>query len=102
LAVNGTIKAKEIVVESTGWSDFVFDNKYPLITLGELERYINANKHLPEIPSAGKVAKSGINLGDMQTKLLQKVEELTLYMIQFEKRNAMLKDRLEVLEKEQM
>ena len=80
VAVNGNIRAKEIKVE-TGWSDFVFEDDYDLPTLEEVEEYIKINKHLPEIPSAEEVAKNGVNLGEMDSKLLQKIEELTLYVI---------------------
>jgi len=85
LAVNGNIKAKEIKVE-TGWSDFVFENNYYLPTLKEVELYIKEEGHLKDIPSAEEVKTNGIFLGDMNAKLLQKIEELTLYTIQQEKR----------------
>lgn len=81
LDVNGTIRAKEIKVE-TGWADFVFAPDYNLPTLGEVELHIEAHKHLPGIPTEAEVKKNGVNLGEMNVKLLQKVEELTLYMIQ--------------------
>ncbi len=116
LAVNGTIKTKEVVVESTGWSDFVFKDNYPLISLDQLEKYIKINKHLPQIPSAEEVAEKGVSVGDMQSRLLQKIEELTLYMIdikkenkvliikseKFEQENEVLKKRIEVLETSKM
>ena len=85
LAVNGNIRAKEVKIE-TGWFDFVFEDDYDLPTLGEVEEFIKANKHLPEIPSAQEVAENGVNLGEMESKLLQKIEELTLYIIEQEKR----------------
>lgn len=81
LTVNGTIKAKEIIV-NTGWSDFVFEDNYEIKSLDDIEAYINSNKHLPGIPSSKEVEESGVSLGEMQSKLLQKVEELTLYIIQ--------------------
>lgn len=84
LAVNGNIRAKEVKVE-TGWSDFVFENDYNLPTLEEVEKYINEKRHLKDIPSAEEVAENGIFLGEMDAKLLQKIEELTLYAIQQEK-----------------
>lgn len=67
------------------WSDFVFNKDYQLMPLAELESYINTNKHLPEIPTADEVAKDGIDVAEMDAKLLQKIEELTLYVIQLEK-----------------
>lgn len=85
LAVEGTIGAREIKVEASGWSDFVFENGYDLRTLEEVEGHINENGHLPEIPSEAEVTENGINLGEMNAKLLQKIEELTLYMIDMNK-----------------
>jgi hypothetical protein len=86
LSVKGKIRAQEIKVEMTGWSDFVFEPKYGLMPLGLLESYINENKHLPGIPSAAEVKEQGIELGEMNKKLLQKIEELSLYIIQQDKR----------------
>ncbi|WP_074410006.1 hypothetical protein [Aquimarina megaterium] len=84
LAVNGKIRAKEIKVE-TGWSDFVFETDYTLPTLSEVENHIKEKGHLKDIPNAKEVEKNGILLGAMNAKLLQKIEELTLYTIQQEK-----------------
>ncbi len=81
LAVEGSIGAREIVVESGGWSDFVFDNTYELKNLSEVESFINKNKHLPDVPSEQEVKEKGVNLGQMDAILLQKIEELTLYLI---------------------
>lgn len=102
LAVNGNIRAKEVKVE-TGWSDFVFENDYELPTLTEVESHIKQKGHLKDIPSATEVAKNGIFLGEMDAKLLQKIEELTLYTIQQEKEIKALKKQaleIEVLKKE--
>ncbi|KZS40794.1 hypothetical protein AWE51_07535 [Aquimarina aggregata] len=85
LAVNGKIRAKEIKVE-TGWSDFVFYDDYKLPTLKEVEDHIKIKGHLQDIPSAKEVKEKGIFLGEMDAKLLQKIEELTLYTINQEKR----------------
>lgn len=93
LAVNGGIRAKYIDVE-TGWSDFVFDSDYKLITLEELELYIKENGHLPDMPSSEDVAKNGVNVGETLSKLLQKIEELTLYIIELKKENLILKDKI--------
>jgi len=84
LAVNGNIRAKEIKVE-TGWSDFIFYDDYLLPTLQEVENHIREKGHLKDIPSAKEVKENGIFLGEMDSKLLQKIEELTLYTIQQEK-----------------
>ncbi len=88
LDVNGTIRSKEVKIEATGWSDFVFDKSYQLPTLSELESHISQHKHLPDIPSQAEVIEQGINVGEMQAKLLQKIEELTLYVIQQDKKIA--------------
>ncbi len=99
LAVVGKIHATEVVVE-TGWSDYVFADDYRLAPLSEVEAHIKAEKHLPGIPSAAEVAQGGISLGDMQAKLLAKVEELTLHVIEMKKENAAQSDRLGALEQE--
>jgi len=99
LDVNGTIHAKEVKVDLTGWSDFVFDPSYKLKTLAEVESYIKTHGHLAGIPSATDVEKNGISLGDMQTKLLQKLEESTLYLIEQAKQIEALKKENEQKEK---
>ncbi len=81
LAVNGTIGAREIKVEATGWSDFVFEDDYELKDLVKVEAFIKENNHLPDVPSEKEVLENGIQLGEMDAKLLQKIEELTLYLI---------------------
>ncbi len=86
LAVNGNIHTKEVKVDLVGWSDFVFDSDYNLPTLKSVEHHIKEKGHLKDIPSAEDVAKNGVFLGDMDSKLLQKIEELTLYTIDQEKR----------------
>ncbi len=85
LAVNGTIKAREVIVETNGWSDYVFADDYALQPLSEVETHIKTNRHLPGIPSSAQVAAEGISVGDMQAKLLAKIEELTLHQIAQEK-----------------
>ena len=90
MAVNGQIRAKEIKVE-TGWSDFVFFKDYKLPTLEEVEDHIKEKGHLKDIPSANEVEENGIFLGEMNSKLLQKIEELTLYTIQQQKEIEELK-----------
>jgi hypothetical protein len=94
LAVNGTIKAKEVIVETTGWSDYVFADGYALQPLSEVEAHIKTNKRLPGIPSAAQVAEQGVSIGDMQAKLLAKVEELTLHIIAQEKKIAALEAKV--------
>ncbi len=94
LAVNGNIRAKEVKVEATGWPDFVFQKDYKIISLADLARYINKNKHLPGIPSAEDVEKNGIELGEMNKLLLKKIEELTLHMINQQKEIDELKKKV--------
>ncbi|OEK03332.1 hypothetical protein BFP97_18170 [Roseivirga sp. 4D4] len=86
LSVDGTVLAKKIRVSTTGvdWPDYVFSPEYKLKTLGELEDYIQANQHLPEVPSAQEIEEKGQDLGDIQATLLKKVEELTLYILELE------------------
>ena len=83
--VQGILKANEIIVNSSG-ADFVFDKAYDLPTLDEVSLYIQEHQHLPEIPSAKQMQEEGMNMEQMVVKLLQKVEELTLYTIQQEER----------------
>ncbi len=92
LSVNGSIRSKEVVVE-TGWADYVFDKKYKLKTLDEVEKFIEKNNHLPGIPSAAEIEKNGLQLGDTQRKMMEKIEELTLYMIELKKEIALLKTK---------
>ncbi len=88
---NGSLKVKDLRVTLTDWSDFVFDDGYRLMPLGEVERYIDANRHLPDIPSAQEVEEEGVDVGEMNKLLLQKVEELTLYIIDLQKQIDELK-----------
>lgn len=91
LEVNGTIRSKEVIVEIANWSDFVFDNNYNLMSLKDTESFIKQNGHLPNVPSASEVESNGIQLGEMNAILLQKIEELTLYVIELEKKIEELK-----------
>lgn len=100
LAVNGNIHTKEVKVDLNGWSDFVFNEDYKLNTLEEVENYIQENNHLPEIPSEAEVLENGINLGEMDAKLLQKIEELTLYMIEMNKEMKSQKEEINLLKSE--
>ena len=95
LTVAGGIHAREIKVTKTaGGADFIFAKDYKLKPLVEVEKYVNENKHLPDIPSARQMEDEGINLGELQIKLLQKVEELTLYIIEQEKEIERLKSKI--------
>lgn len=86
LEVNGDIHAKEVRVNLIGWPDFVFKNDYILPSLEAVEAHIKAHGHLKDIPSEAEVKENGINLGEMDAKLLQKIEELTLYIIALNKK----------------
>jgi hypothetical protein len=99
LAVGGKVVCKEVEVTLTGLPDFVFNSDYKLMSLYEVENFVNTNKHLPNVPSEKEVIENGLNLGDMNATLLQKVEELTLYMINLQKENDALKVRVGQLEK---
>ncbi|TDQ11554.1 hypothetical protein [Pedobacter metabolipauper] len=94
LAVAGNMIAESIKVKlQNAWPDYVFDANYKLATLQETEKYINKNGHLPGIPSAEEVKANGIDLGEMNAKLLKKIEELTMYMIEMKKEMELLKDK---------
>ncbi len=86
VAVNGNIRAKEIKVETANWPDYVFREGYELRSLEETETYIRENGHLPEVPKAEEVESEGQSLGEMNKILLKKMEEMTLYLIEQEKR----------------
>ncbi len=96
--INGKLIATEVRVQPTAsWPDYVFSKDYKLMSLEELESKINADKHLPNIPAATDVKENGIMLGEMQTKAMEKIEELTLYMIELSKQNKELKKEIENL-----
>jgi len=100
LAVNGDIFSKRVKVTQSGWPDFVFRQDYLLPSLQQVEKYITHNGHLPDIPAAAEVEKDGLDLGEMNKKLLQKVEEQMLYIIQLNKRIEILEEHInEIKEK---
>lgn len=90
LDVRGTIRATEILVNTPSGADFVFEGNYKLRPLQEVKSYVQENHHLPEIPSAKEMQEEGMSVNEMVVKLLQKVEELTLYNIQLEERISKL------------
>ncbi len=85
LSVDGVIRAREIYVNNDLWADYVFDTTYSLLPLLELEAFIRKNKHLPNIPDSNTVKENQLAIGDTQRLLLEKIEELTLYVIQQQK-----------------
>ncbi len=95
LSVTGKIICEELKVKlvSSGWPDYVFADKYKLPPLSEVEEFIKTNKHLSNIPSATEVEKNGIEVGDMQKKMMEKIEELTLYVIDLQKQIVELKNK---------
>ena len=99
--VPGNFESNKVKVSASPGTvpDYVFAEDYDLKSLTEVEAYIKANSHLPNIPSAKEVEAEGQNLGTMQLKLLEKVEELTLYMIELKKENEQQKAPIEQLEK---
>ncbi|GGZ24803.1 hypothetical protein GCM10007049_16510 [Echinicola pacifica] len=100
LAVHGSIGAREVKVESSSWSDFVFNDNYSLPSLQEVELFIIQHKHLPDVPSEKEVIENGIELGKMDATLLQKIEELTLYVIDLNKKVQLLEIENKLLQKE--
>lgn len=102
LTVGGKISAREIRVDINSGADFVFDQQYELSDLDELKAYIKANKHLPDIPAAASMVKNGVEVGAFQVKLLQKIEELTLYLLAKDEQVKQLEQRVRQLEKKNM
>ena len=98
LSVNGTIRSTEIKVEHQNWPDYIFREEYKLASLQETEKYIKEKGHLPGIPSAKEVEADGIALGSFNGKLLEKIEELTLHLIELQKENERLNNRLKRVE----
>jgi trimeric autotransporter adhesin len=96
LRVGGKIFSEEVRVQlQSAWPDYVFEKKYKRLSLLELEKYVDENKHLPNIPSAEEIEKDGQHLGEIQRKMLEKIEELTLYILDQNK-------RIEKIERENM
>lgn len=98
LAVNGRIHAREVKVDVIGWPDYVFSEVYPLPELEELENYIAENGHLINVPSASEVEENGLLVGEMNKLLLEKIEELTLYIIEQNGKQKQLEARITALE----
>jgi hypothetical protein len=101
LNVGGKIMAEEVRVQlRASWPDYVFSKDYKLQSLAEVEDYIAANNHLPNVPAAKEVAKSGIALGEMQSKMMEKIEELTLYILQLNKKLEQQANEISSLKKQ--
>jgi hypothetical protein len=97
LDVNGNGRFNQVTVNTSG-ADYVFDSAYRLLSLGQTEAYVRKEHHLPGIAPAAQMQQDGLDLGDNQTRLLAKIEELTLYLIQQEKNTAALQEKIEQLE----
>ncbi|WP_051053001.1 hypothetical protein [Fulvivirga imtechensis] len=94
LTVAGNIHSREVKVTVNAGADFVFENDYSLPSLEDVSAFVMENKHLPEIPSEKEMLENGLELGEMNIKLLQKVEELTLYLIQQNELNKQLMEEV--------
>jgi hypothetical protein len=90
---NGEVFARRYTTTLNNIPDYVFEPNYKLLTLDELRSYITTNKHLPNVPSANEFAETGVDLGELNRLLLEKVEELTLYILQLEERTKRLEDQ---------
>jgi hypothetical protein len=99
LTVNGKLVCKEAVITQQSWSDFVFDKNYKLMALHELETYYKENQHLPEVPSAKEITENGNDIGKTDALLLQKIEELTLYLVEQNKKNEEQQKEIDYLKK---
>jgi hypothetical protein len=100
LAVKGSVIAESLTVKPfPEWPDNVFEPQYPLLPISDLEKYIQDKKSLPDIPTSEYIAEKGMNVGETQVKMLQKIEELTLYVIDLKKKNDSLEKKNEALEK---
>lgn len=98
LAVDGKIICEEVYVRiSDEWPDYVFEEQYQLKPLNEVEKYIAKHKHLPNVPDAKSIEAEGISIGEMQKIQMQKIEELTLYLIELKNENEALKKQIQEL-----
>ena len=99
--INATeIKVSDLTVDISNVADYVFNEDYELKDLDEVEKYVKENRHLPGVPSGREMEREGISVSHMTNLLLEKVEELTLYMIELKKENKSLKAQIENLQKE--
>ncbi len=98
--IDNTLSAKQIKVSANPWADYVFDDGYNLMSLPDLNNYINKNGHLPNIPSASDISSDGISVGEMQRLQMEKIEELTLHLIEKDNEIKSLTDKYESLRSE--
>ncbi|MBK8342569.1 MAG: hypothetical protein IPL12_04100 [Bacteroidetes bacterium] len=98
MSIDGKLVCEEVKVQlSADWADYVFDDTYKLLSLEEVEAFIVANNHLPNIPSADELATTGLDLSAMNILMMQKIEELTLYLIELNKQNELLMQEIKTL-----
>ena len=97
---DGVLRARKVRIDMDDWADYVFNKDYELMPLNKLDRYINEHQHLPNVPSISSVIDEGIDLGDMNRVLLEKIEELTLYLIEQNKELEYLKKKINRLQKQ--
>lgn len=98
LNVEGVIGARKVKVKTGQWCDFVFDKDYQLMSLGNLENYLNEHRHLPNVPSEAEVLENGIDVAEMDAILLRKIEELVLYVIEQDKKISNLEAQIDELQ----
>jgi parallel beta-helix repeat protein len=98
LYVETGIRTRKVTVDQLSWADYVFEEDYPLPSLAEVALFIKQHKHLPEIPSAKEIATDGLNLGENQVRLLKKIEELTLYLIEQDKKLQAQQEQIKMLQ----
>ncbi len=102
---NGLLYAREVKVNLDTWSDYVFDEKYSLMPLNQLQQYIKENNHLPNVPSAGEMTANGLNVAQSSVIFMEKIEELTLYILQIDERvkaqQALLEQQQETIRLQQ-
>lgn len=94
LESNGLLRSRTVKIDTDTWPDYVFEEGYELMSLKEIEKYIDSNGHLPGVPSSEEVIEDGINVGEMNEILMKKLEELTLLMIQQQKEIDLLKTQV--------
>lgn len=97
LKVNGDITARKLKITQSGWPDYVFADDYKLPSLQEISRYIKENHRLPGVPAAAEIEKDGLEVGEMQKTMMEKIEQLTLHLIRLDEENRQLKEELEKL-----
>jgi len=97
---NGLLRARRIKVDEDTWADHVFDKNYKLPKLNYVAKFIDKNHHLPGVPSAEEIKRDGLDIGEMQTMQMQKIEELTLYLIEMDEKMRIMEKRMNELETE--